>query len=259
MKQNGQLDIGCRCIHNQARAPAVILEISNGVGGSEAMLFSEEMLAVYTKYFAVMKWPHTVMECDRGELGIRSVKLMISSSDAFKNLIQEAGVHRVQRIPKTERSGRMHTSTITVAVTPNSVLNVKLDERDVKLTSKRASGPGGQHVNKTESAVRLVHVPTGMAVESQESRSQIENKKTAMGKLLAKLREAELDRMTGQITMMRRSQVGNADRNEKIRTYNFPQDRVTDHRIGKSYQNLRAMIGGDVTILRRLIDDFHQS
>ena len=223
------------------------------------MLFAEEMLSVYTKYFLHMRWIYTILECDKSELGgIRSAKLKINSPLSFQGLIQEAGVHRVQRIPKTERSGRMHTSTITISVTPDSVLNVKLDEKDVEMQTKRSTGPGGQHVNKTESAVRLIHKPTGVAVESQESRHQKENRATALKKLLNKLQTIELERITSKTSTMRKMQLGNADRNEKIRTYNFPQDRITDHRLGKSYHNLRGLISGDVTILQKIINDFQQ-
>jgi peptide chain release factor 1 len=229
------------------------------VGGSEAMLFADEMLQIYLTYFIHKKWPYSILDCDKSEPGaIRTAKLIIDSPDAFQGLVQEAGVHRVQRVPKTEQKGRMHTSTITVSVTPKSIVDIKLNDRDIEIQTMRATGPGGQFVNKTESAVRLKHKPSGVSVESQESRNQIENKKVAMQKLLKKLRDLEMDKLTNQASTMRKTQIGHADRNEKIRTYNFPQDRITDHRLGKSYYNLRGLFDGDVTILKKIIDDFNK-
>lgn len=223
------------------------------------MLFANEMLEVYKKYFLSMGWTHSLTECDQSEVGgIRSAKLIVNSPAAFQSLIQEGGVHRVQRIPKTEKHGRMHTSTITVAVTPKSVLEFDLKEGDLELQTKRASGPGGQFVNKTESAVRLIHKPTGIAVESQESRHQIENRKIARRKLLDKLQQTEFEKILSHSNMMRKAQLGNADRNEKIRTYNFPQDRITDHRLNKSYHNLRGLLAGEVSVLHKIIEDFQK-
>lgn len=223
------------------------------------MLFAGDMIDVYTRYFIYKRWPHQLIEQDQSELGgIRSVKLLVNGQDAFNGLSQEAGVHRVQRVPKTEKNGRMHTSTITISVLPKEILDIKLNEKDIEVSTKRASGPGGQFVNKTESAIRMVHKPTGLAVESQESRHQMENKKFAMQKLLEKLRSSELEKITSTTSKMRKQQVGHADRNEKIRTYNFPQDRITDHRIGKNYHNLRGLFNGDVSVLERMIQDFHK-
>uniref|UniRef100_A0A6G1S2Z7 Peptide chain release factor 1-like, mitochondrial n=1 Tax=Aceria tosichella TaxID=561515 RepID=A0A6G1S2Z7_9ACAR len=240
------------------QSEGTIFEISNGVGGAEAMLFADEMLQIYMKYFSLMRWSYSLLECDKSEIGARrAAKLLVHGPTAYQDLIQEAGVHRVQRIPKTERQGRMHTSTITVSVTPKSVVDIKLNEKDIEMQTMRATGPGGQFVNKTESAVRLRHKPSGVAVESQESRHQIENRKIAMQKLLAKLQTMELDKLTDRASSMRRTQVGHADRNEKIRTYNFPQDRITDHRLSKSYHNLRGLFDGDVTILQKIINDLN--
>lgn len=221
------------------------------------MLFADQMLQVYVKYFLHMKWPYSLLECDQPEQGaIRAAKLLVNAPTAFQDLIQEAGVHRVQRVPKTERSGRMHTSTITVSVTPKSVINIKINDRDIEMQTMRATGPGGQFVNKTESAVRIRHKPSGVAVEAQESRHQLENRKIAMQKLFTKLQTIELEKLTSQVSSMRKIQIGHADRNEKIRTYNFPQDRITDHRLGKSYHNLRSLFDGDITILQKIINDF---
>lgn len=223
------------------------------------MLFAEDMFSLYLKYFAYMRWPFLVEEKARSDLGgLKTAKVIVTTHNSFELLVQEAGVHRVQRVPKTERYGRMHTSTCSISVTPKSVLDIKVNDNDLEYQTKRASGAGGQHVNKTESAVRLFHKPTGIAVESQESRVQNENKKTAMIKLLRKIQTIELEKLTSQMSSLRKIQVGNADRNEKIRTYNFPQDRITDHRLGKSYHNLRRMFDGDVTVLEKIMKDYNQ-
>jgi peptide chain release factor 1 len=248
-----------RYAHFKVQSDGTVFEITNGVGGSEAMLFADEMLGIYIKYFVHMKWPYSLLECDRAEPGaIRSAKLVVSGPDAFKGLIQEAGVHRVQRVPKTERQGRMHTSTIAVAVTPKSIVDFKLNDKDIEMQTMRATGPGGQFVNKTESAVRLKHKPSGVSVEAQESRHQVENKKIAMQKLLSRIRSIELEKLSKEALSLKKSQIGHADRNQKIRTYNFPQDRITDHRLGKSYYNLRGLFDGDVSVLKKMIDDFNK-
>lgn len=235
-----------------------IFGVTCGVGGSEAMLFAQEMLDVYMKYFSYMRWPFKTGEFDKGGLlGIRSAKLEVTAPGSYQGLIQEAGVHRVQRVPKTERKGRLHTSTISISVLPKSVMDIKLDPRDVEVRTKTATGPGGQFVNKIETAVRLMHKPTGLVVECQETRSQIKNKEIAMNKLISKMQETELEKVTSRLEIMRKSQVGNSDRNEKIRTYNFPDDRITDHRIGKNYHSLQRLFDGDMKVLEQIIYDYN--
>lgn len=234
-----------------------IFGITCGVGGSEAMLFAQEMLAVYLNYFSYMRWPLTAEELDKGSVGIRSAKLEVTALGSYQGLIQEAGVHRVQRVPKTEKKGRLHTSTISISVLPKSVMDVKLDPNDLELRTKTSSGPGGQFVNKIETAVRILHKPTGLVAECQESRSQMKNKEIAMSKLISKIQEIELNKITSRMENLKKSQVGNSDRNEKIRTYNFHDDRITDHRIGKSYHSLQRLFEGDMTVLQKIINDYN--
>nr|XP_033328134.1 peptide chain release factor 1-like, mitochondrial isoform X2 [Megalopta genalis] len=211
----------------------VILEIAPGVGGQEAMLFAKDLMDMYTGHLDYLGLEYSIIELDENDLGgIKKAVIAVTSSEGFNKLKYEGGVHRVQRVPETERSGRLHTSTATVIVLPEpKSIEIELDEKDLTIEVKRASGAGGQHVNTTNSAVRITHVPTGIVVNCQESRSQIQNKKVALMKLRSLLYEQQSENQSTFISKLRRKQMGMKARNEKIRTYNYNQDRVTDHRI----------------------------
>lgn len=244
--------------HNE-QPTSVFLEVLHGVGGSEAMLFANDMLSVYINYCNYMRWPHQIVEQETSTIGgVKAAKILVSGHNCFQNLIQEAGVHRVQRVPATEKSGRMHTSTVTVSVLPKSVIDIQVDDKDLQYQTKRASGAGGQFVNKTESAIQLFHKPSGLMIESQESRHQHENRKIAKRKLIERLKSLEMAKLTSHLAETKKSQIGSANRNEKIRSYNFARDAITDHRVKKSYSNLHRLFGGDITILDRIIKDFHE-
>ncbi len=229
----------------------VILEIRPGTGGDEAAIFAGDLLEMYFKFANRRKWPVKILDLHQTSLGgVKEATLEISSSEAFNLLRQEAGVHRVQRIPKTEKGGRVHTSTATVAVLPKvSKVEIKINPSDLRMDTYRASGAGGQYVNKTESAVRITHLPTGLAVACQSERSQAANREKAMEILQAKLVQLTNQQQQGKITSERKSQIGTAERSEKIRTYNFPQDRITDHRIKKSWHNLDNILSGRLEII----------
>ncbi|XP_058462289.1 peptide chain release factor 1-like, mitochondrial [Malaya genurostris] len=228
---------------------SLILEVAAGVGGQEAMLFAREVFDMYCGFVEHKGWDVEIMEIEDTELGgIRHASILITGRDAYRYLKFEAGVHRVQRVPATEKAARIHTSTATVSVVPRpDEFHIDLKEKDLKIETKRASGAGGQHVNTTDSAVRIVHIPSGIAVECQEDRSQVKNKELAKQKLLAKLTQQELEAKFNSSQSMKKSQVGSSLRNEKIRTYNYNQDRITDHRVeGGTTHNLKAfMEGGD--------------
>jgi peptide chain release factor 1 len=232
----------------------VIVEIRAGAGGEEAALFAAELLRMYLSYARNHGWRAEVMSLN--ETGINGVKeaiVEISGDGAYSRLKFEGGTHRVQRVPQTESSGRIHTSTATVVVMPEvEETEIEIDEeRDLRIDVKRSSGPGGQSVNTTDSAVRVTHLPTGMVVEIQDEKSQHKNKAKALAVLRARLQEAERQRQREADSAARRSMIGAGDRADKIRTYNYPQDRVTDHRIGMDLSNLPRVLGGD---LDRLID-----
>ncbi|XP_018415827.1 PREDICTED: peptide chain release factor 1-like, mitochondrial [Nanorana parkeri] len=234
----------------------LILEVTAGVGGQEAMLFTAEIFEMYQRYAANKKWSFDVLEYFDSDLGgVRHASASVGGLDAYKHLKYEGGVHRVQRVPKTEKQGRMHTSTMTVAVLPQpSEINLTIHPKDLRIETKKASGAGGQHVNTTDSAVRIVHIPTGIAVECQQERSQIKNKDIAMKVLRAKLYNMKLEEETLKRQSARKIQVGTKGRSEKIRTYNFQQDRITDHRINKSMNNLEGFLLGD-----ELLDEMIQA
>jgi peptide chain release factor 1 len=223
------------------------LEIRAGTGGDEAALFAADLQEMYTRYAQLQGWKVEVMSITQSDLGgIKDAVLDITGQGVFAKLKFESGVHRVQRVPVTEASGRIHTSAATVAVLPEAEdVDVNIDEKDLRIDVFRAQGAGGQHVNKTESAVRITHIPTGIAVAQQTEKSQHKNKAAAMKLLKAKLYEIERERVDSARAAERKSMVGSGDRSERIRTYNFPQGRVTDHRINLTLYKLDRIITGD--------------
>ena len=231
----------------------VILEIRGGVGGEESALFAHSLLRMYTMYAESRGWKLEIANISETELGgVKECSAVIEGEGAWSRLKFESGVHRVQRVPETESGGRIHTSAATVAVLPEmEPVDVELNPADVEMQVYRASGAGGQHVNKTSSAVRLIHKPTGMIAECQEERSQFQNREKAMRLLASRLYEAEREKRESAYDAERRSQVGSGDRSQRIRTYNFPQGRVTDHRIGLTLYKIDAIMDGD---LDELID-----
>ena len=231
----------------------VIVEIRGGVGGEESALFAHSLFRMYSMYAARMGWRIELLNYNDTELGgVKEADFVVNGRGAWSRLKYESGVHRVQRVPETESGGRVHTSTATVAVLPEmEEVDVHIDAADVEMQVYRASGAGGQHVNKTSSAVRLIHKPTGIVVACQEERSQLQNREKCMRMLASKLYEIEQNRIQSENDGMRRSQVGTGMRNERIRTYNFPQGRVTDHRIGLTLYKIDAIMDGS---LEELID-----
>ena len=232
----------------------VILEVRAGTGGEEAAIFAADLARMYMRYAERRGWKvEALTASEAGARGLREVILEVDGDGAWSRLKYEGGVHRVQRVPETEASGRIHTSTATVAVLPKAdEVDVHIDEeRDLRIEVKRASGPGGQSVNTTDSAVRITHLPSGLVVEIQDEKSQHKNKAKAMAVLRARLLEAEQRRAHEEEAAVRRSMVGSGERSEKIRTYNYPQDRITDHRIGQDVHGLPAFLDGD---LDRLVD-----
>ncbi|EGC02852.1 MULTISPECIES: peptide chain release factor 1 [Ruminococcus] len=227
----------------------VIIEIRGGAGGEEAALFANSLYRMYTMYAAQKGWQIDVMSANETELGgYKEITFTVSGQGAYSRLKYESGVHRVQRVPETESQGRVHTSTVTVAVLPEAE-EVELDlneERDIKMEVFRSSGAGGQHINKTSSAVRLIHIPTGTVVECQNERSQFQNRDKALKMLRAKLLDEKVRAQENEIASNRRSQVGTGDRSEKIRTYNFPESRISDHRIKLTLYKLEQILNGNL-------------
>lgn len=226
----------------------VIIEIRAGAGGEEAALFAGVLFRMYSMYAEKNRWKIEMLyENETGIGGFKEVNFLVNGKGAYSRFKFESGVHRVQRVPDTESSGRIHTSTVTVAVLPEAEdVEVELNMADVKTDVFRASGAGGQHVNKTSSAVRLTHLPTGIVVECQNERSQLQNKEFAMKILKTKLYDLEKSKQDKELAKEKRSQVGSGDRSEKIRTYNYPQGRITDHRIGMSVFNFENFLNGDI-------------
>ena len=232
---------------------SVVVEIRAGAGGEEAALFSADLYRMYAMYAEKQGWHTEIGALNETELGgIKEIDFMIEGYGAYSRLKYESGVHRVQRVPVTEAQGRIQTSTATVAIMPETDdVEVHIDPKDLRIDTFRSSGAGGQHINKTSSAIRITHLPTGMVVECQDERSQYKNKDKAMKVLRARLYDAKQQERDSEISMARRSQVGTGDRSERIRTYNFPQGRVTDHRIGLTLYRIGDVMNGD---LDELID-----
>lgn len=225
----------------------VIIEIRGGAGGDEAALFANSLYRMYSMYAALKGWKTDIVNSNPTELGgFKEISFSVQGESAYARLKYESGVHRVQRVPETETQGRIHTSTITVAVLPEvEEVDVEINPADLEFQTFRSSGAGGQHVNKTESAIRIIHHPTGIVVECQEERSQFKNKDKAMKMLYTKLYDAKQNEQQSKIAAERKIQVGSGDRSERIRTYNYPQGRLTDHRIGLTIYRLEAFLNGD--------------
>lgn len=233
----------------------VIMEIRSGTGGDEASIFAGDLYRMYTKYFERQGWKTEIVDMNEGTSGgYNKIILEVYGEDVFAKLKFESGAHRVQRVPKTETQGRVHTSAATVAIMPKfEIEDIEINKADLKTDTFRASGAGGQHVNKTESGVRFTHLPTGLVAESTDGRSQIKNREIAMNRLFVKINEAERERKMSKISAERKSLVGSGDRSDKIRTYNYPQNRLTDHRINLTLYSLdRVMEGGIDDILQAL-------
>jgi peptide chain release factor 1 len=233
------------------QSKGIIIEIRAGAGGDEAAIFAADLFRMYTKYAQSQNWKFSIPDANNTSLGgFKDVTVEISGPEAFERLKKESGVHRVQRIPKTEKNGRIHTSTATVAVLLKvEPVDAKINPSDLKIDVARSSGPGGQNVNKLETAIRITHLPTGLTVFCQNERSQAQNREKAMEILRAKLFELKQNEQSSQISQERRQQIGAADRSEKIRTYNFPQNRITDHRLGKSWHDLENILNGKLDII----------
>ena len=234
--------------HDPNDGKNVILEIRSGVGGEESALFAHSLFRMYSMYAETKRWKTEILNANETELGgYKEISFMITGEGAYSRMKYESGVHRVQRVPETETQGRIHTSTVTVAVLPEAEdVEVEINPSDLKIDTFRSGGAGGQHINKTDSAIRITHLPTGLVVECQDERSQYKNKDKAMKVLKSRLLEAEREKQQNEVAQERKSQVGTGDRSERIRPYNFPQGRLTDHRIGLTLYRLEDVMNGNL-------------
>ncbi len=239
---------------------SVIMEVRAGTGGEEASLFAAELLKMYLRYAEMQGWKTQLLDTSHADAGgIKNATARIEGNGAYGELKFESGVHRVQRIPETESKGRVHTSTATVAILPEAEdVDIVIKPEDLRIDTFRSGGAGGQNVNKVESAIRITHIPTNTVVACQTERSQLQNRQNAMAMLRSRLYAAEQERLARERGSMRSGQIGSADRSEKIRTYNFPQDRVTDHRIGENFSNLPAIMEGDIGNIVEVLKEAEQ-
>ena len=242
---------------SEAGTDAVIIEIRPGTGGEEASLFAGDLFSMYTKYAEQKGWKYTILDLAETEVGgVREASIEFRGKEAFKALRHEGGVHRVQRIPTTEKAGRIHTSTASVVVLPKpKKTQIQLNPADLKIDIYNSSGPGGQNVNKRKTAVRITHLPTGLVVASQASRNQRQNRDFALTLLAAKLLQQKEQAEGEKIAGARRGQIGTAERAEKIRTYNYPQDRITDHRIKKSWRGIERIMQGNLDLIAKELQE----